>query len=306
MISLIKSGELKPDFCLVHKMDRFARNRYDSIVYKREIRRRGIQYVAVDQILDISTPEGVLMEGMLESIAEYYSLNLANEKMKGLKNNARKAQFNGGIAPFGFKIEEGHYVHDEPKASLMREIFQATATGAQYPECLARLATYRTRGGRPISRSGLYEMLRNPRYAGIYVYNRAPDESRWAPQLAQQQRSRGHYQGGGAIPPIITKEVFYQVQSILDQRKQRNAHPRENRADYALTGKVVCGSCGSPMTGYSKRRVKGGKIYRYYYCNAGPCTGSKCDNIHWPKEETEQKVSGSIKGELESIPPTKT
>lgn len=298
MISLIKSGAIKPDYCLVHKMDRFARNRYDSIVYKREIRRKGIAYVAVDQPIDISTPEGVLMEGMLESIAEYYSLNLATETMKGLKVNARQAKFNGGNAPFGFKIEDGHYAHDEPRASLMREIFQATASGAQYPECLAHLANYRTRGGRPISRSGLYEMLRNPRYAGIYVYNRAPTRVDGHRNWHNSKSSDEIISVEGMIPPIITREVFDQVQSRLDQRKQRNAHPRENRADYALTGKVVCGSCNSPMTGYSKRNSQG-KLYRYYYCQQGKRTGSNCDNAHWPKEETEARISEGIKGELE-------
>jgi site-specific DNA recombinase len=271
----------------------------NPIVYKREIRRKGIAYVAVDQPIDISTPEGVLMEGMLESIAEYYSLNLATETMKGMKVRARQAKFNGGRPPFGFRIEEDKYLLDEPKASIMREIFEMVATGAQYPECLAKLANYRTTGGRPISRSGLYEMLRNPRYAGIYVYNRAPKRVDGHRNWHNSKSEEEIISVDGVIPPIVTKEVFDQVQRRLDARKHRYAHPRENRADYALTGKALCGCCGAPMTGYSKRGYKG-KLYRYYYCNAGRRTGSNCDNAHWPKDETEQRVSQAIKEELES------
>jgi site-specific DNA recombinase len=147
--------------------------------------------VAVDQPFDNTTPEGVLMEGMLETLAEYYSLNLANEVMKGLKNNARKAKFNGGFSPLGFKIVEGEYVHDEPAASAMRRVFELFAQGASYNQCLAQIADYRTpiytikngpnkgqiKGGTFYTKTALIDMLHNPKYAGVYVYNRAVSEA---------------------------------------------------------------------------------------------------------------------------------
>lgn len=311
-IEMIKSGAMKPDFYFVHKVDRFARNRYDSVMYKHELKKRGIKYVAVDQPFDNTTPEGVLMEGMLETLAEYYSLNLANEVMKGLNNNARKARFNGGFPPLGFKIVDGRYEHDEPAASSMRRVFEMTAQGASHTQCLALLANYRTRiyktkkgeikGGRPYTKSALLEMLRNPKYAGIYVYNRAPRRVDGSRNYHQSKDPKEIIVIEDAIPPIVSKEVFNQVQEILDQRRTRYAHPRENRANYVLTGKVVCGDCESPMTGYSKRN-KEGKLYRYYYCNNGRRTGKKhsgkkCSNGHWNKSETEKRVAAEIRDEL--------
>lgn len=306
-IEMVKSGALKPDFYYVHKVDRFARNRYDSVVYKRELKKRGVKYVAVDQPFDNTTPEGVLMEGMLETLAEYYSLNLANEVMKGLKNNARKARFNGGFPPLGFKIVDGRYEHDEPAASSMRRVFELAAQGASYTQCLALLADYRTRvyktksgeikGGKPFTKSALLEMLRNPKYAGIYVYNRAPRRVEGSRNYHQSKSPDEVIVIEGAIPPIVSKEVFNQVQEILDRRKARYAHPRESRASYVLTGKVVCGDCGSPMTGYSKRNNEG-KLYRYYYCNNGRRTGKKCFNGHWNKDEIEKRVADEIRAEL--------
>lgn len=95
--------DTKPDYVLTHKMDRFARNRYDSAIYKREIQRAGARYIAVDQPIDDS-PEGVILESLLEGMAEYYSKNLAREVMKGMRENAYKAQFNGGWVPLGYDI----------------------------------------------------------------------------------------------------------------------------------------------------------------------------------------------------------
>src|SRR5699024_9736064 len=82
----------KFDVVIVHKVDRFARNRYDSAIHKHTLKKHGVKVMYSAQAIDDS-PEGVLMEGMLESFAEYYSLNLAQEVMKGMKQNAKKAKF---------------------------------------------------------------------------------------------------------------------------------------------------------------------------------------------------------------------
>jgi site-specific DNA recombinase len=267
--------------------------------------------VAVDQPFDNTTPEGVLMEGMLETLAEYYSLNLANEVMKGLKNNARKAKFNGGFSPLGFKIVEGEYVHDEPAASAMRRVFELFAQGASYNQCLAQIADYRTpiytikngpnkgqiKGGTFYTKAALIDMLHNPKYAGVYVYNRAPQRVEGSRNWHNSKPDDDLIRIPGGIPLIVSKEVFIQVQQRLDRRAERYAYARENRASYVLTGKTICGDCGSPMTGYSKRNNEG-KLYRYYYCNAGRRTGKQCLNGHWNKDETEELIANEIRAEL--------
>ena len=95
MIEEIKSRAVETNLLLVHKLDRFARNRYDSAVYRKALATAGVRLIAADQPLDDS-PESVLLESLLEGLAEYYSRNLAREVMKGMKENAYQAQFNGG------------------------------------------------------------------------------------------------------------------------------------------------------------------------------------------------------------------
>ena len=85
---------------LVHKLDRFARNRYDSAVYKRELKKNGVTVFSVLENLDDS-PESIMMEAVLEGMAEYYSQNLARETMKGLRENALQCKHTGGIPPLG-------------------------------------------------------------------------------------------------------------------------------------------------------------------------------------------------------------
>lgn len=77
------------DIVLVHKLDRFARNRYDSSLYRHKLRKNGVRLCSVLERLD-NSPESILLEGLLESINEFYSANLARESLKGMKENAHK------------------------------------------------------------------------------------------------------------------------------------------------------------------------------------------------------------------------
>src|SRR3989338_7928690 len=90
---------------LVHKLDRFARNRYDSIKYKHFLRKKGLRVISAGQpILGSGDPTEVLLEAMLEGMDEFYSLNLSRESLKGMAENARQGYWNGGYAPYGYKF----------------------------------------------------------------------------------------------------------------------------------------------------------------------------------------------------------
>ncbi|SHH31849.1 Resolvase, N terminal domain [Thermosyntropha lipolytica DSM 11003] len=86
---------------IVHKLDRFARNRYDSAFYRRELKKNGVQIVSVTENLDDS-PESIILESVLEGMAEYYSRNLAREVMKGMKETAYKCKHTGGRPPLRY------------------------------------------------------------------------------------------------------------------------------------------------------------------------------------------------------------
>lgn len=126
---------LKVEAVLVHKLDRFSRDRYDSAIYKHNLRKNGIKIVSVLENFD-DTLESVILEFLLEGMAEYYSRNLARETMKGLKENAYNARHNGGKPPLGFDVDpKTHkYIVNEDEAIIVRKIFKMYLEGQSYKE----------------------------------------------------------------------------------------------------------------------------------------------------------------------------
>ena len=126
MISDAPKGQFSA--VIVWKLDRFARNRFDSANYKHRLKKSGVRVVsATEHISD--DPEGIMLEGMLESLAEYYSANLSKHVKRGQRESAIKGTYIGGIPPFGFKIQNKRLVADEEKAPIIKWIFEQYASG---------------------------------------------------------------------------------------------------------------------------------------------------------------------------------
>lgn len=265
LFSDIKRGLLRTDYLLVHKFDRFARNRFDSAIYKRELKRKSIRLVSVTQPLDDS-PESAILESVLEGMDEYYSKNLARETMKGLRENAFQAKFNGGTPPLGYDVVDGQYVVNESEAAVIRLIFDMFIEGYGYIAILDKLNSlgYRTKRGGAFGKNGIYELLRNAKYAGIYVFNRAPQRVEGKRNWRARKREEDIITIPNALPAIISEERYKVVQATMDRRKQ----PRQNKESlYLLTGKLTCGVCGSAVVGNSTRRTPGAAPSRFYECN---------------------------------------
>jgi site-specific DNA recombinase len=293
MIDDIKSGRVEAQFLLVHKLDRFARNRYDSAVYRRTLASAGIRLIAVDQPLDDS-PESVLLESLLEGLAEYYSKNLSREVMKGMKENAYQARFNGGWVPLGYNVIDGHYSINEQEAPVIRLIFSMFLQGHGYIKIMDKLNElgYLTRQGRPFGKNSIYEILRNPKYAGYYTYNRAPRRLNGKRNWRIRKDEGEIITVPGAVPAIIPEEDFKKVQEIMDGRKKTG--PRQKSGElYFLTGKVVCGECGAAMVGNSSSRKAGAEPVRYYECNRKMRTRD-CGSRRIRKDYLENYVLGVV------------
>ncbi|MFI3327509.1 MAG: recombinase family protein, partial [Clostridia bacterium] len=112
------------DFVIVHKLDRFSRNRYDSAFYRRELKKNGVDLMSVLEQLDDS-PESIILESVLEGMSEYYSKNLSREVMKGMKESALKCRHVGGRPPFGYKVnpETKQYEINEDEIEGVQFIF---------------------------------------------------------------------------------------------------------------------------------------------------------------------------------------
>ena len=234
------------DTVLVWKLDRFARNRYDSAHYKSQLRKNGVKVVsATESIAD--GPEGIILESMLEGMAEYYSAELAQKVNRGMRENALKARSNGGTIPLGYRLDEKHRLKIDPlTAPVVREVFQRYADGENLRTIIRSLNErgIRTSRNYPFRHSSFNTMLKNRKYIGEYHYKDVliPD----------------------AVPPIISKELFERVQ----ERMKKNQHaPARAKAEeeYLLTTKLFCGHCGRLMIGESGKG-RNGTIHRYYKC----------------------------------------
>ena len=231
---------------LIYKVDRFARNRYDSAMYKAKLKKSGVKVMSVMEPIP-DGPEGILLESVLEGSAEYYSANLSQNILRGMHENALACKVNNGGLPLGLtKGPDGRYAIEPAGAEVVREIFDMYAQGRNVTQITAELNArgLRTSKGARWNKNSLHTILKNERYAGVY---------KWAEVRIED-----------GIPAIISKELFEEVQERLRKVARAPAAARTD-VDYLLTGKLFCGHCGSPMVGESGTGKSGRKFY-YYAC----------------------------------------
>lgn len=157
------------ELVIVHKLDRFSRDRYDFAFYKRKLRENGVQLISVLENLDDS-PESIILESVLQGMAEYYSVNLARETMKGMKETALQCKHTGGKPPLGYRVTEDQtYAIDEDQAEAVRLIFSMYADGHGYGRIIDELNSrgHRTQNGNHFGKNSLHEILRNEKYRGV-------------------------------------------------------------------------------------------------------------------------------------------
>lgn len=228
---------------LTWKVDRFARNRYDSATYKYRLKRHGVRVVyAKESIPD--GPEGILLESILEGSAEYYSANLAQNVKRGLRFNAEAGIANGGPMPYGFRRgADGRHEIVESEAAVVREVFSRIAGGEKVTRIVEDLKARHvpTRAGGKWRDGTLHYMLSNEVYAGVYRF--------------------GDVRTEGGVPRIIDEATWEEVKKHMDSVKGTKVRSES----YLFTGKVRCGLCGEPMVGRSAHG-RNGTAYSYYCC----------------------------------------
>lgn len=230
----------KFEHILVYKLDRFARNRYDSALYKKKLRDHGVTVLSATEAIS-NTPEGIIMEGLLEAMDEYYSAELARKSRRGREESFRKGRFMPTHVPFGYKKVDHHLVIDETTAPIARKIFERYADGDRLIDIEHWLngLGVRNAAGNTWDECSLSRLLHRTYYYGEYKY--------------------GDFEGSAECPAIITRELWDQVQNRLAESAKRR---RENRTsyDYFLTGKLYCAVHNRMISGISSHY---GKYHRY-------------------------------------------
>lgn len=263
------------DTVIVWKLDRFARNRYDSAHYKAILRKNGVKVISATEIIS-DTAEGVLLESLLEGMAEYYSADLAEKVLRGLTENALKCKHNGGTLPLGYTTDSQQYYQIDPlTAPAVLQAFEAYAAGATMQEVTDQLNIkgVRTNRGNKLTLNAVTRMLHNRKYIGEYQYR----------DIVQM----------GGIPAIVPQELFDRVQERMASNKKAPAkHKAED--EYLLTTKLFCGKCRCLMVGESGTSRTKEKVHRYYKC-VGVKKHQGCDKKSLRKEWIEDATIAFIR-----------
>ena len=235
------------DTVIVWKLDRFARNRYDSAHYKAQLKKYGVKVLSATENIS-QGPEGIILEAMLEGMAEYYSAELSEKVIRGHTENALKCKYNGGTPTFGYIIDgDRHYQLDPHTAPVVLEIFTRYDQGATMKQIRDYLNNkgVTTVRGKPIDLNFVAAVLHNRKYIGEYSYREIVTP--------------------GGIPAIVPQDLFDRVQTKTAKNKKAPArHKAED--DYLLTTKLFCGTCGAMMVGESGTSSHQGRKYHYYRC----------------------------------------
>ena len=267
MIGDAKRGNF--DLVIVHKLDRFSRNRYDSVIYRRQLKNAGVELRSVLENLD-GSPESILLESLLDGLNEFYARNLAREVQKGKKENALRAKHVGGLPPLGYRVNpETMLLEIEPfEAQAVQLLFQMYLDGKGYTAILNELNRrgYRTKRGQPFGKNSLYEILRNEKYMGTYTYNRTVSKSVSGKTNRHRLKPDDEIiRIPNAIPALISPQDFAAVQKKMNERRHKTARFKAKHV-YLLSGKIICGVCGSPYAGNARKARPDHPLYCSYRC----------------------------------------
>ena len=233
------------EYVIVWKLDRFARNRNDSAIMKMRLRKNGVKVLSATEHLTDS-PESIILESVLEGMAEFFSAELSQKVTRGMRESALKCHSVGGHIPLGYKVENHKLVVDPDTAHIVQEAFSLYANGESVAGICRKFnsAGYKTAKNTEFNRSSFKAMFRNTRYIGTYTYKDIVIEN--------------------GIPAIIDKELFETVQRRLSKTATAPARGKA-KVDYLLSGKLFCGHCGASMNGESGTS-RTGAVHNYYTC----------------------------------------
>ena len=256
------------EYVLVYQLDRFARNRYDSANYKAKLKKNGVRVLSAKENIS-DDASGILIEGVLESMAEYYSAELSQKTKRGVKESLLKGHFIGGYTLLGYNIVNKKWVINPEEAEIVRDVFNRYRNGEKGKSIVDRLnsQSIKPKNGKAFTMTGICRMIRNEKYIGIVTVDGTtyPD----------------------VVPPIVDKRLFKECNLIMDGHKHRQREVYHENP-YILSGKMYCGYCGNTITAETGTSHNG-RVYHYY-----KCFGRKSDKNSCSKKNVKQDYIESV------------
>lgn len=267
-----EKGKFK--YVIAWKSNRMGRNMLEAMMNEAKLQSWGVRVLYVEESFDDTAAGRFALRSMM-NVNQFYSENMAEDIKRAMYDNAHNCKVTNGNLPFGYKADENlKYVIDEPKDEIVREIYTRVACGEAFVDIANSLNArgIKTSTGSDWGRSSFHSILKNERYRGIYIYQDVRIE--------------------GGIPRILSDELFFKVQEVL--KTKRNAQGRHRVfGDYLLTGKLFCGHCNGPMTGYSGTS-KSGTLHHYYVCQTRRVEHT-CKKENVRRDDIEIAVAQAIK-----------
>lgn len=264
MIEDSKKGDF--DFVLVYQLDRFARNRYDSATYKAKLKKNGVRVLSAKENIS-DDASGVLMESVLEGMAEYYSAELSQKVKRGMNETRLKGNFTGGTIIYGYNVGNHKVVINEEQAEVVRFIYEQYALGVYVKDIIQKLNDKHIYNrGKPFAKNTIYNILKNEKYSGIYRHNNEVFENMY--------------------PRIVSQEIYNKVRK---KTSQNHYCKRSIEVVYLLRNKIKCGYCGEPISAECGTTSQG-KKRRYYKCLGKKRHTTNCNKQTIRKEILEDLV----------------
>ncbi len=248
---------------IVWKVDRFGRNREEITFNKYKAKKNGVRVEYIAENISPG-PEGVILESVLEGMAEYYSLQLSQNVSRGYEESAKKRHVIG-MPPLGYKKDaEGKYEIVPEEAKTVQLIYELYIEGSSQADIMRILNSrhIKSKRGGPFTKNVIHKILTDDRYIGNY-------------------RFKGVILEENCIPSIVSRDVFIKAKKASKEHLNMNAS-NWNYSEYKLSDKLYCSDCGTKMKGSSGNGRHGVK-YLYYIC-------PKCRKIHVRADKLDDKV----------------
>ena len=277
---------------LVWKFSRFTRKREHAVAYKSMLRRRGVRVVSITENAD-DTPSGKLLEGIIESVDEFYSENLAQEVRRGMREAASRGFWVASRTPYGYTrimVQDGPKKRpklepDEETAYVVKRIFELADTGRGMLDIARSLngEGIPSPTGRLWTSNAVHFILTNEVYTGTLIWGTAArDEA----EPVRVER---------AFPAIVSKAQFRRVNARMSSRAPRITHPRRVASSYMFSGLVKCYRCKTLLSGQD---AKSGRFH-YYVCQSLVKRGSGgCDTPRLNARRFEELIVGRIRSSI--------
>ncbi len=274
---------------LVWKFSRFTRKREHAVAFKSMLRRKGVRVVSITEQAD-DTPTGKLLEGIIESVDEFYSENLAQEVTRGMREAASRGFWVASRTPYGYNrvmVQDGAkkrpILEPDPDASdVVKRIFDMAEAGTGMLQISKTLngEGIASPAGKRWSKNTVHCILRNEVYTGTLVWGVA-GKSKDDPVRVEK-----------AFAAIVSKTKFRRVMRLMQTRAPKVVHPRRVGSTYLLSGLVKCKACNRALSGQD---AKSGQ-FSYYVCQSIMKHGKDaCETPRLNARRFEEMVVGKIR-----------